>query len=369
MTKEARLPALDALRGIAALAVCVSHVTFFWAETSHVTGLHLKVLRAFMMWGHTAVILFFALSGFVLTLNHSHRRLPYTAFLAIRIFRIYPPYLVVLGLVTLAIIALQPVVLPWMTSFVRDTMPEMSVGGFADAAALVTTSDSHASFNVVTWSLVHEMRFSIAFPLMAACLLRSRRAFLAISLGVYILTLWLIPQAGLSPFYMLSDNIWASVLITIHYLPCFALGMWAAHAYLTRDNLAMPIAVQALGIVFTLLVPRYVHDDLLISAWATALIMIAAYPSRFASFLKIRPLTFLGRISYSLYLIHFPLVWFLFFILMGHLPVFVIALISLAGSLAAGTALHFTVEGPCAQAGKAWLKRRAPKGEGFTLTA
>ena len=81
-------PQLDALRGIAALMVVINHFVLvgplWW-----VTKSPLRVLAL----GHEAVILFFVISGFVLTLQlTSDRRVTYRDYVVKRICRIYLPY-------------------------------------------------------------------------------------------------------------------------------------------------------------------------------------------------------------------------------------------------------------------------------------
>ena len=101
---------LDALRGVAALSVVVSHFALVgpleWASQSpfRVNSL-----------GHQAVILFFILSGFVLTLQlRSSRSISYRDFLVKRICRIYLPYLVVLVATFSIVSALDVKPIKWL---------------------------------------------------------------------------------------------------------------------------------------------------------------------------------------------------------------------------------------------------------------
>ncbi len=354
MPKIHRLTALDSMRGVAAFAVCLSHVAFFWAETSRATGLTLKLLRGVMMWGHPAVMLFFALSGFVLMLYHrTTPNVGYLSYLVQRICRIYPAYIMTLIVVAAVTIGVGPVVQPWMTGFMIDTMPVVDAVGIVDAAGLIFTLRSHVQLNVITWSLVHEIRFSLLFPLLAGIAVARPALFAAGAIGTYLITVPLLAAAGLAPFYMLSDNIAHSILITAHYLPCFGVGMVAAIAHgrpLPRTP-ATVIPLVALGC--SLLVPRYVHDDLLLSIWAGIIIYLAASQRVVADLLRWRPLIALGRISYSLYLVHFPIVWFLFYAFAGHLGSRATSVLAVTASLAGAWVLNVAVERPCARWGRA----------------
>lgn len=99
-----RLYQLDALRGIAAFSVLLSHafLTFpvVWDTTTpsgepwYLQLAMFSPLRVFWA-GHEAVIFFFILSGFVLALPYYDNResQPYKLYLAKRVLRIYTPYL------------------------------------------------------------------------------------------------------------------------------------------------------------------------------------------------------------------------------------------------------------------------------------
>src|SRR5438105_12280270 len=88
-----RFRELDSLRGLAALIVVFHH--FFWMWFYHQTE---RTDPAFLLFypliaGHESVILFFLLSGFVLSVPYLRgRSQPYGTFLLRRVLRIYCPY-------------------------------------------------------------------------------------------------------------------------------------------------------------------------------------------------------------------------------------------------------------------------------------
>jgi peptidoglycan/LPS O-acetylase OafA/YrhL len=91
--KPPRFAELDSLRGLAALAVVLSHFTGVYLNTRHYTVFLYKFPMRILLDGRAAVILFFLLSGFVLSLPYRQRGLEYGTFLVRRICRIYLPYL------------------------------------------------------------------------------------------------------------------------------------------------------------------------------------------------------------------------------------------------------------------------------------
>jgi peptidoglycan/LPS O-acetylase OafA/YrhL len=90
MSKGARFEALDGLRGIAAVSVVLFHCSYIWFAP------------AFLSRGYLAVDLFFVLSGFVIAASYETRladeTMTTTQFVKVRFVRLYPLYLVGLGL-------------------------------------------------------------------------------------------------------------------------------------------------------------------------------------------------------------------------------------------------------------------------------
>ncbi|MFI5289589.1 MAG: acyltransferase family protein, partial [Polyangia bacterium] len=103
MTSRERYGGLDGLRGLAALSVFFCHVAAMMPPVWVPAGVTHSPLHVF--WDGTAAVnLFFVLSGFVLALPFVGARrkdIPYAGFVIRRIFRIYPVYLVTVGLAIL----------------------------------------------------------------------------------------------------------------------------------------------------------------------------------------------------------------------------------------------------------------------------
>ena len=123
-----RLRSLDSLRGVAAVFVVLHHWVFiFWGD--HLPYRHPQDLRQiatdiwfhFCTFGPAAVQVFFALSGFVLTLALIRDEDSYAVFILKRVIRIYPPYLaaVLFSLILISLIprAAIPALGPWFNGF------------------------------------------------------------------------------------------------------------------------------------------------------------------------------------------------------------------------------------------------------------
>ena len=146
-----RLRELDALRGLAALAVSFQHLFLLTGMAGAVLALAaLTPMNAFFD-GTRAVLFFFVLSGFVLAVPFFRGVVSPTGFVAKRAARIYPAYwfalIVSIGVYTLS------------------ANPHLTLYSAANFASLLTDYTAQ-NYNVVFWSLVQEMRLSILFPLL-----------------------------------------------------------------------------------------------------------------------------------------------------------------------------------------------------------
>ncbi len=175
-----RIEVLDSLRGVAAMQVVFNHflIVFplFFEATLHLASnqpLMAKLMvytPLHILWaGHEAVIFFFTLSGFVLSLPYVNRNpLFYRPYLIRRFCRIYIPFFT---LISLSLILYKrglgffaiPGVSCWTNSFFSKTIT------WREMLKIYTGFDDIYTYNLAptVWSLNHEMRISIVFPFLA----------------------------------------------------------------------------------------------------------------------------------------------------------------------------------------------------------
>ena len=225
---QMRYRSLDALRGIAALVVVFHHSMMTLPMWSDVVrhGVHNSSLTLILgtppldvLWaGDAAVKVFFALSGFVLALMFLRRDPPsYAAFAVKRICRIYLPYIAVVAIAMLLMTVLAPTVLaPTATAALHP--PELSEWFnsswnhgvswplILDHALMLGQNEYNFVDNPI-WSLVHEMRYSLIFPMIMWVVVRMGWRPLVIgSLGISRAAM-----AGLSPLAIIRRSIpWSS---------------------------------------------------------------------------------------------------------------------------------------------------------------
>lgn len=263
-------PTLDGLRGVAIALVLALH---WWP--ADVPG------------GDTGVDLFFVLSGFLITRllieeHHRHGRIDVAAFYTRRARRLFPALAVLV-----AVGAASSGVL-WVLLYAAN------VGRMN--GALLGGPLEH------TWSLAIEEQFYLVWPAAMVLLLRARRPALFIALGVVLVALhrvqldadWLRLTAGTDTR---ADALLLGALVafTVGRLATYR---WAAPAAAVAPLLFL-VVVQAPDLT------RWGYT-LVAGLWAIVLLWALQAPG---SWLAAGPLRTLGRLSYSLYLWHYPVTW------------------------------------------------------------
>jgi peptidoglycan/LPS O-acetylase OafA/YrhL len=372
-----RLAPLDALRGIAATTVLLGHLLLISRGFSYDFGgqriedapywwLVFTPLRG--LWaGHEAVLFFFVLSGLVLTLQLGDKSLGYVRFIVRRVFRIYPLYVVAVIAAIVAHVALHPEVVPgasgWFNAYVvRAVAPTVKL--VVNHLLLVGSFDTSA-YNTPIWSLVHEMRISLVFPLLVAFLpLRGvGRGLITVAFA------W-----ALCIFAYLAINRVQTTLIadTLLYVPHFLVGAYLA---MNRVRLlagmavlpkAMKVGLVLAGVLsYTWLAylpqvgglhSRFIAES--VPVFGIAIFILLALSSGVVSrWLLAKPFQFLGRASYGVYLLQFPVIMTVVWLGHAFFPLPVLACFCLVLTIGLGWLGHDFVEIPFIRLGR----RLAPK--------
>lgn len=316
--KTTRIESLDALRGLAALIVVFHHclVTFplFWSVYQAPADTELMRLLGntplHLLWdGPEFVLVFFTLSGFVLSLPFwSGKSLTYGQFVIRRVFRIYPTYLVAvtIGAILMTLLSHGPLtgLSDWSAQFWNRPLTWKIV---LDHVFLMA-SDGDNYIDTPVWSLVVEMHASLIFPLLILAIRRSAVATLSAALALALVGDW---AARIDPrgFPFLT-----SFATTLCYLWLFVVGaLMAQHrerlgTMIAQVPVVLQAAILAAGLVALNAIWQFGSDEIwrfVAQMGAIVLVAAAAFASWVRRALDIAPLRWLGKISYSLYLIHF----------------------------------------------------------------
>lgn len=352
--------ALDGLRGLAAFTVMLGHIAYVWHDSPLAHGALQRGLVAVARTGHPAVLLFFALSGFVLYLAYlKNTATPYGAYLTRRFFRIYPA---LLGALAIALVLLvvqnpgpDPALGPWahaQWSFqptVVQVLRNVLLLGF-------TVDDSR--LDPVIWSLVVEVRFSIVFPLLALIAHRNRWSILIVAVAAWVIGSLMADALQLKMPLQSGATSLGSLALFLTYLPAFCLGIFAADWFsMPRPALMPSPALQLVMVVGLLAVGKLLNSDLAWSLVSALLIVIALTKGPFNTLLTARPSLFLGRISYSLYLVHLPVIMFCAFAAAPHTSILVGLAIAFVAAIGIATAMYYAIERPGMALGRSLARR------------
>jgi len=341
-TPGRRLIQLDALRGLAAFVVIWHHFRLAFHDYEPVW--YLRPLFA----GKESVILFFVLSGYVLSLPVWNGRQPgYGRYIVRRFFRIYVPYAAAV-LVSIAgahhfLFAQKPLSQwfyeTWHTPLTRQLI-------LAQFFTMALTPELSTAY----WSLRYEMEMSFVMPFLSRAIRRAGTRVVILS-GLATMLLFKV-ISHVAKLHLLDKHpIVMPIALTVLYGLCFVLG---ALLSLHRDAIgewykARSPGFKICGLIVT--VVAFYSGDVLTILASAGIIVFALY-SQVQHWLDTPIPEYLGRISYSLYLIHGTVLFALLILLVGRLPVWSIAVIFLVTALIAAHLFCVLVEEPALRLGK-----------------
>jgi peptidoglycan/LPS O-acetylase OafA/YrhL len=343
-----RVTQLDAIRGIAAVTVVCSH---WWAIIqSHPAP---WIFRPLLL-GREAVILFFVLSGYVLSLPvWTNRQPPYREYIIRRTFRIYIPFVVALALSALGCRIFYGIHLP-LTSFYNGTW-QMPLTASLFAHELLMPANS--VLNGAIWSLRYEMEMSILFPFLCLFLLRTGRySWLILCLAVRTAE-WLLIHSHFATTSIAAINIARLLYYAIFFIVGAALAR--ERTYLTYR--IAQISKPALWALFLLSLALYCNtmfasitvptSDLFTMLGSAAIIVLVQDPRLTLGLNSAIPRC-LGRISYSMYLVHYPVLFAVFDLAYPRVSIIGLALLSAVATLIISHLFCIFIEEPAHTAGK-----------------
>jgi peptidoglycan/LPS O-acetylase OafA/YrhL len=273
-----------------------------------------------------------------------------------RIARIYLPYLAALFLAVVGNAFYHGLPLnPW---FIETWFHPPNFTTVLQHVLFLGNYDYYA-FNTAFWSLVYEMRISLIFPFLCLFVIR---------IG-WVRAILLAAVFGLSSVFLRFAGVAGQTTETFKYAAFFVVGiLLAQYAFPIRQLAArIPKAGRFAAILLSLLLYAQAHlfpgaiKDSLILIGASGIIVAGLSEPILSRALNWPIFQFLGRISYSIYLLHGTILFILVYIFFGHVPLGWLFLPLLICVLIASTAFYYLVEKPSMQLGRRLAKALGPK--------
>ncbi|MFI5298403.1 MAG: acyltransferase family protein [Polyangiales bacterium] len=356
-------PALDGIRAIAVLGVLIFHV-----------------FPTALPGGFVGVDVFFVLSGYLITGNLVRdlqaNRFSFREFYLRRAQRLLPNAIVLVG----ATVLLCRVLLPpsasidaakhgvWSLLNLSNVYVWKWIGGYWG-------DDAVSAPLLHTWSLAVEEQFYLLYPWLLAIAWKAgdkatRRLVVGTAIASFLFCVWLTRSHGGAAFYLLPARGWELLL-----------GASLVRFDVASAATATPRGSAIVGVLGLALIAvsfAFVRESMGFPGWIAAvpclggfcLIVAARVPtSPVARFLALPGLPAIGRVSYSIYLWHWP------FIVIGRLragldgrPEATGAIVGGALSVAVAVLVYFAVERPLRDRGAGRGRRLATIAALFVAT-
>jgi peptidoglycan/LPS O-acetylase OafA/YrhL len=281
------------LRGVAALAVFLGHAQFnlLWPQVVWIGGIY-----SFFMWQNPAVDLFFILSGFVLNYAYlKHRRTDWRSYLVARFARICPLYYAgFLAVLAMNLVSARLGHVPSSDFKPSILIPNLLMVQEWPVPARVTSID------FPSWSIsVEVFLYLAAFPFFAWLYSRHK-----------------VPR-GVSCAVLAAAAAANSLFGSVHFsygglargISGFAAGFLLCELINGREKPLVPRAVEiAFGLCAVAILP-FVSLHFLLPFLFVVLLAVTYSPSSALGWLLGTAfIEYLGEISYSIYIWHFPVI-------------------------------------------------------------
>ena len=299
----------DGLRALSLVIVILYHNDFSWLHG-----------------GFFAVTTFFTLSGFLITSlllaeHDSTGSIALKKFWARRVRRLVPASIATVGVIVA--LALAHVWTATQTKSLTSEVPAAVLNVFNWHLAFSDRSYSQLFTNPSPlnhfWSLAIEEQFYLVFPLLAAWLLKTSKRRFALVLGAiavssFCWSIWLSTRGNLDRVYLGTDTRIAELLIGALGAVWYSTQPRQLHqpgrTRLIREALALGALAVAVWAWTTSSLddPVVYRGGLVLYAVLTLLLIVTALQNGVLSkLLSSAPLVALGRVSYTMYLVHWPI--------------------------------------------------------------
>lgn len=338
---------IDSLRGLSALGIACYHIYRYSPLRESAEAILPDFFDYLLRHSWIGLQVFLVIAGFVTAYtlrNTKIRQASLGNFCLRRIIRLGGPYWVVVLLVAC------------LNYFVVSLSGDLSLSGrvtWVQLLSQLTFLQDIAGYQNISaglWFVGIALQWSLAFILLFGAADRVSRSMSPGARGEWIMPLvFFLPPALLALFVFNLDSSMEKWIIYFFHMPVFgALAWWTLERRVPAAAFWAYAAMLLAGVAF------YFRIKVVIAVITGVTLYRAGRSQGIYEWLSVRPLHYLGRISYSLFLVHYPSGWLvtnLGYRITGndpHAAVFWLALAILA-SIGAAHVLHVFVETPSSE--------------------
>jgi peptidoglycan/LPS O-acetylase OafA/YrhL len=297
------------VRGVAAMGVFLCHLQ---PIVLSILGLDPSIGSRIIGNSFRGVDLFFVLSGFILFQVHRHefaniRHALLLKFYLLRFFRVYP-----LNTVVLVFMLPLPFLLPEFTAWYRTEhlsqgayhANDFSIAAFVQGILLCQTwtGSKLGTWNEPAWTLSAEVLGYSIFPFLAMYVGRYNSAARSVLLAAFSLSAFI----GLMVIAGHATNNPSGIFGIVRMFTCFFAGICLCQFFHLR--VIAPSTAKLLTLLSTIEIFICLECDWLgtftVLGFAGLILGLAFEGGAISSLMKSRPCMFLGRISFSFYIVH-----------------------------------------------------------------
>lgn len=310
-----KIKALDGLRGLASIFVFLTHMR-------NITSLPIYAPYKFFDAGHEAVILFFVLSGYVLTYSNENFKISYKRYVCRRIFRIYPAYYLSIALVIMLFLIIDPHKINLYTEWFNCQFPSINLSITVLIKSLLLILAEDHKINGAAWSLTYEVIISI---LILPILFNNIKLFNNYYVAIVIVTICLVVSKYLQVYYVIPN--------LFKYFVYFYMGFLA---FYNTKYLKYISTLQFMPLYLVLFASQFFSygyidniylTEILAACGSIGFIACCIYNQDWIKLLESQLIQFYGKISYSFYLFHMPILYLLVYSFRNKLNMFEIKIL------------------------------------------
>lgn len=279
------------------MAIVISHFNkdLFLYKIDYISNLFLRA--------NVGVSYFFILSGFIMIIAyHKKEKIDYLEFYKNRFARIYPLYIVGLLLYFLT----RSNLFDWNKLILYG----LGIQTWIPGEAMI--------LNFPGWSISVEFLFYLLFPLLYNHFYSKKNR----AIWVVTIVLWLITQvfSNLYPISGAYEGPHTKSHEFLYYFPVWHLneflignlaGIFFVKNFKQKNYDVQVILIFLLILLSLMFVPLFYHNGLMALLFVPAILLISANNGKVTKLFSVKPLEYLGEISYAVYITHIPVLYLL----------------------------------------------------------